>query len=479
MHKEGSLNCKSPQEILTLVEKLILACGIIYFSSILTEFSFTFSDFGFLSIKETVQGSHFLQSPSIFHVFPNEVFACVITILAIGYSILFCCGVVKRSWVAHLMNYSLCLSFLNIYQGNTFIWDRLFAQASLLYFLFNISKRETKERDCLTLGMRIILFQLFFQNGIVKFVSNYHSGWLDGSFLGQYFLNQPNPTYLSYLFSDLPKFFSISGTLFIFIVEMILPFCFFSKRKSPFVLSLVILSQVLFFIFGNFSIFNPLVIALSLSLLIECNIKSLLHFKKMNFFKAFVILTAFLGFIQILASLRPAMMNENLIFGTNWESQVSNKLRAPLRFFRNTCLSNFYSVFRNLPDEKYVLHLEFKYQSNWEKYFPSFVLSNPKKAPRHFAPYHPRFEHYFHYIANRSFYGSTIDNHYLLRLNKALINAHPKFLSELGIKSGYSHFKWVLNRFEKTNHHSKKDGFWKHVTVKEWAFKGVSTRRAF
>ncbi|XP_035011838.2 lipase maturation factor 2a [Hippoglossus stenolepis] len=168
--------------------------------------------------------------------------------------------------------------YLSMYQvGQVFLyfqWDNLLLETGFLCILVAPltiirGSRGVREHDRVTFWLtRWLLFRLMFASGVVKLTSRCPTWW-GLTALTYHYETQCIPTPLAWFAHHLPMWwqkFSVVGT---FVIEIAVPFLFFSPlrrlRLGSFYLQ--VLLQALIILSGNYNFFNLLTLALSLSLL--------------------------------------------------------------------------------------------------------------------------------------------------------------------------------------------------------------------
>jgi hypothetical protein len=161
---------------------------------------------------------------------------------------------------AFVVLYIYYLSVVNagqIFMG--YQWDFLLLEVGFL----TIFLRPTRARAWL---FRWLLFRLMFESGAVKLLSHDPS-WHNLTALAFHYQTQPLPTPLAWYMMQLPLWFQKTSTVFVFGVELILPFLMFGPRRLKQIAGVgTIAMQVLILLTGNYTFFNLLAIALCLFL---------------------------------------------------------------------------------------------------------------------------------------------------------------------------------------------------------------------
>jgi predicted DCC family thiol-disulfide oxidoreductase YuxK len=153
-----------------------------------------------------------------------------------------------------------------------FQWDMLLLEAGLLA-VFLASPRRLRVRSGLAASaltlflMRWLLFRLMFSSGIVK-LSSGDPAWRSLTALRVYYETQPIPPWTAWFMHQLPSSFQTVSAVFLFFVELAVPFLYFAPRRlRHFACAMTILLQFLIAATGNYAFFNLLTVALAVLLI--------------------------------------------------------------------------------------------------------------------------------------------------------------------------------------------------------------------
>src|SRR6266566_989244 len=115
--------------------------------------------------------------------------------------------------------------------------------------------------------LRWLLFRLVFLSGAVKLLSQ-DPAWRNLTALKYHYYTQPLPTPPAWYMDQLPDWFQRLSVVFMFAVELVVPFLIFASRRLRFGAAALIASlQVLIGVTGNYTFFNLLTLGLCLLLL--------------------------------------------------------------------------------------------------------------------------------------------------------------------------------------------------------------------
>ena len=115
--------------------------------------------------------------------------------------------------------------------------------------------------------LRWLLFRLVFLSGAVKLLSR-DPAWRNLTALKYHYYTQPLPTPPAWYMDQLPDWFQKLSVVFMFAVELVVPFLIFAPRRLRLgAAALIALLQVLISVTGNYTFFNLLALGLCLLLL--------------------------------------------------------------------------------------------------------------------------------------------------------------------------------------------------------------------
>ncbi|MEM6886149.1 MAG: lipase maturation factor family protein [Verrucomicrobiota bacterium] len=163
-------------------------------------------------------------------------------------------------WLGYLSFCTVGAPFLS------FQWDTLLLEAGMIgVFLISWSSwspsRPVFHPVVRWLGV-YLLFRLMFASGVVK-LSSGDPEWATLSALEYHFFTQPLPSPLAWWVHQLPDLLQVISTIGMFIIELLIPFCFFLPRRFRLLgAGATILLQIAILLTGNYGFFNLLSIGL-------------------------------------------------------------------------------------------------------------------------------------------------------------------------------------------------------------------------
>ncbi len=139
-------------------------------------------------------------------------------------------------------------------------WDALLLEAGFLAVFLG-------SEDAIVKLFRWLLCRLIFLSGAVKLLSQ-DLTWRHLTALPVHYQTQPLPTPLAWYFYHLPEWFQRMSVIFVFFVELVVPWLVLAPRKLRLFAGLAItVLQLLIFVTGNYAFFNLLTISLCLFVL--------------------------------------------------------------------------------------------------------------------------------------------------------------------------------------------------------------------
>ncbi len=149
-----------------------------------------------------------------------------------------------------------------------FQWDNLLLEAGFLaiflvpFGLRTGSSDENPPPRTILLLFQWLLFRLMFSSGVVKLTSG-DFAWRHLTALQYHYETQPIPTPLAWYFNQFPGWFQQLSCLFMFGVELAVPFLIFGPRRwRPWAFGFLVSLQVLILLTGNYCFFNWLTLGL-------------------------------------------------------------------------------------------------------------------------------------------------------------------------------------------------------------------------
>ncbi|VVM07352.1 hypothetical protein MAMC_01567 [Methylacidimicrobium cyclopophantes] len=217
--------------------------------------------------------SRYLQAPSIFWwVGANDLLLQALAWMGVLLAgVLFCD--IAPAWTAFTL-WGLYLSFVSLGRDFFFFqWDSLLLEAGLLAVLVAPWRWRPEFGTAPSppplahFWLQWLLFRVLFLSGVVKLASG-DPTWRALTALQYHYETQPLPSPLSWFFFHLPLWFHELSTLLVLVIELVVPFLFFTGRLGRLLsFTLSILLQLFILLTGNHAFYNWLTLLLCFSLL--------------------------------------------------------------------------------------------------------------------------------------------------------------------------------------------------------------------
>ena len=252
-------------------------------------------------------------------------------------------------------------------------------------------------------------FRIYFESGVVKLASGDQS-WRHLTAMDDYYQNGPLPTWLGYYVQHFPHWFHASTVILTFAVELVLVWMLFLPRKLRILCFCIVTPFEIGIIFtANYTFLNYLVLCLGFLLLDDRFVRWILpervrslvegrdssrpnaappsdwrqRWRKYAGPVGMVISGICLGIICYVASAQLVWM---------FVPQLPLP-QAPVEWLDPFRIANRYGLFAVMTHARY--EIEFQGSADGKTWIPypfRYKPQDPKKAPRIYAPYQPRFE---------------------------------------------------------------------------------------
>ncbi len=213
----------------------------------------------------------FWTLPTLAWISPGDTALHVQCAAGAGASLLLLAGLAPAWSAAAAWLFYLSLSVA----GQTFLefqWDFLLTETGLLaVFLAPLSRLRLRSGLFSPRLARFLLvwllFRLMLSSGVVKLASG-DAAWRSLTALRVHYETQPLPPWTAWFMHQLPASFQTVACLFLFFVELAVPFLYFAPRRlRHFACGMTILLQVIVAATGNYAFFNLLTISLAVLLI--------------------------------------------------------------------------------------------------------------------------------------------------------------------------------------------------------------------
>jgi Lipase maturation factor len=247
-----------------LFERALALVYLVAFVCAANQFVPLLGEHGLLPVSRFVRAVPFRASPSLFFFAPTDLAFRIAAWIGIILSGAALSGLMQRSGllssVVWAILWLLDLSFVNV--GQVFYgfgWESLLLETG--FFAIFLGSGATAPSALLIWIWRWVLFRDMFGAGLIKLRGD--SCWRDLTCLNYYFETQPIPNALSWYFHWLPASVHRAGVMFNHVVELGIPFAYFSPQPIAGIAGLLTIAfQLTLIVSGNLSWLNWLTIVL-------------------------------------------------------------------------------------------------------------------------------------------------------------------------------------------------------------------------
>jgi hypothetical protein len=373
-----------------LFERGLAAIYLVAFIVAARQFVPLLGEHGLEPISRWIQQVPFRVSPSLFYFFPTDQAFRAAAWLGIALSVALLAAWPQRlgtgaATVVWAALWVLYLSFVNV--GQTFYgfgWETLLCEVG--FFAMFLGASASAPNLWLIWIWRWTLFRLMFGAGLIKLRGD--SCWRDLTCLDYYFETQPMPNALSWYFHWMPHSAHVAGVAINHVVEVLVPFAYFTPQPIAAVAGIVtILFQLVLIVSGNLSWLNWLTLVLCIPL-IDDRWLSWLPVHPPEVLAAVPAYHTTLYVVAVIVALLSVAPVINLLS----PSQMMNASFEPLH------LVNTYGAFGSITRDRYEIVLEgttdtaISESTSWKSYEFKGKPGDPFQRPPQVAPYHMRLD---------------------------------------------------------------------------------------
>ena len=335
--------------------------------------------------------------PTVFWLARSDAALLTVSIAGAVIAVVLLIGFFQRACLICL--FVLYLSIVSVGQDFlSFQWDLLLLETGFLAIFLGAS-------TVVVWLFRLLLFRLMFSSGMVKIVSGDLS-WRGLTAMSFHYFTQPLPTPVAWYMQQLPFWFQKTSTLFVFFIELIIPFfVFLPRRARRFGAYWLIALQLLILITGNYAFFNWLTLALTLFLFDDGRFRTWTPpgarcFTPAPVARAVAVILIVLGALQMGASLFGASYGTGLL-----------QLTAPFG------IVNSYGLFAVMTTTRPEITVQGSNDGeHWSDYVFKYKPGPLARAPVWVAPYQPRLDWQMWFAALSSFRDNAWFVNFLVRL---------------------------------------------------------------
>ena len=381
-------------------------------------------------VKQYLGPKHVWQLPTLCWLNASDAFLLFLCAGGCVLAVFLACGILP--WLSAFL---LWLFYLSItVAGQTFLgfqWDNLLLETGFLAIFLLPPRwhwrwqREDGPSWVIVWLLRLVLFKMMFQSGVVKLLSG-DPHWANMTALHYHYLTQPLPNAISWYFAQLPMWFDRLSCILVFALELVVPFFMFCGRIGRWAAfwSLSAL-QVLIILTGNYGFFNILTIGLCFALLDDAQLAWLFSFIRRpevpqprpapRWYKVETILVGLIVFG--ISAIQMGMM---------FDRALPKPLLAVVRFSAPFRSINNYGLFAVMTTERDEIVLEGSNDGRlWKPYAFPWKPGNVKEAPHWAMPHQPRLDWQMWFAA----LGNYRNNPWVLKMMAAVLKGEKPVLA--------------------------------------------------
>ena len=415
--------------------------GIIYciaFLSLSQQITGLIGEQGILPVDQFLSAVHqqfgpagWVLFPSVFWIDHGDLFLRIICYIGIACSITLVIGITPRLvammlWACYLSVYMVGQDFL------AFQWDILLLEAGFLGMLLApfTMKTEHERAPRMLLLVKLLLFRLMFQSGIVKLTSGDRS-WSDLTALTYHFHTQCIPTPVAWYAQHLPVRVLQTMTAIMFVVEIAVPFLIFAPRRVRMIAgSIMIGLQVIIALTGNYTFFNYLTIVLCLVLFDDRTYRRVLPPRMKERRASDILFPPRTGQVQSAVIVVAVLLNTIHLAGLVVEPRtMPGIMRDAVRWSSHYGIMNSYGLFRVMTKTRPEIIVEGSNDGeHWREYEFRYKPGDTLRSPPWVAPHQPRLDWQMWFAA----LGDYRDNRWFLNFMVRLLQGSPPVLRLIG-----------------------------------------------
>lgn len=334
--------------------------------------------------------------------------------------------------------WALYLSLVTVGQDFlSFQWDSLLLEAGFLAIF--LAPRQLWPRPARRAPtpkwprwlLWFLLFKLMVSSGTVKLASG-DSTWRNLTALEYHYYTQPLPTPVAWYLHLAPPWFQHASVVFLFVIELAVPFLIFAPRLWRFVGGgLLILLQILIALTGNYAFFNLLTIALCVLLYDDAFLARLFPGRLAEWLRAAPSTVRTISFRRWLTAplalllFAAGVLQLAELLSLQWVPPSAFQLLSLLDPLR---ISNGYGLFAVMTRSRPEIIIEGSNDGeSWLAYDFKYKAGDPSHAPRWVEPFQPRLDWQMWFAA----LGDYRDNAWFARLMVRLLQGSPPVLALL------------------------------------------------
>ena len=369
------------------------------------------------AVQRSYGGGVWPQVPTVFWLRSSDVFLKLSCIAGAIAAIAVIIGLARR--VALVVAFVLYLSLVSIGQAFlSFQWDFLLLEAGFLaIFLLPVFSRVWL--------LRWLLFRLMFLSGTAKLLSG-DPAWRGLTALEFHYETQPLPTVFGWYFHHLPADFQKASAVFMFFIELVVPFLMFAPRRIRFFAgAMTVALQAIIFLTGNYTFFNLLAVALCLSLFDDAWLWRFTRHKPAASRTSPGILQRAVTVILVSFIMLASCFQLMEIFSLG----VPRPAASALNWIAPFGIVNTYGLFAVMTTSRPEIIVEGSNDAQtWLEYGFKYKPGDLKRAPRWVQPHQPRLDWQMWFAALGSYQAQPWFANFMVRL----LEGSPEVLALMG-----------------------------------------------
>ena len=360
----------------------------------------------FLShIRHHYPKQRYFYVPSLFWIRSDNRALIGLTAVGTFLSILLMIGIAPPLLLALL--FVIYLSIVSVGQDFlSFGWESFLLEITFYAFFVALTP---VPNVMMWICLNFLLFRFHVQAGASKLQSHDRS-WRDLTALWYHYQSQPLPNTWAWYVHKLPINFHRASTLFMFLVELVVPFGLFLTDDIRAGVGLVFIGlQVIIWLTGNFSYLNHMTIALSIIAFSNCYLSflSLPPETSTPSYALTFLLTTLGTLFFILQVIRL------------WTHFTPHPLAKYLQWLSPFHLVNRYGLFAIMTKERIEIVVEGSNDGvKWEEYLCKHKPSEVTRRPRRISPFQPRLDWQMWFLPFDDFEGENWFQLFLVHLLK-------------------------------------------------------------
>lgn len=369
----------------------LAAIYLIAFLSALNQFRPLLGEKGLLPVRDYVQRTTFLDSPSLFRLHYSDRFFSLLTLAGVALSTAALLGISESGpfWLSLAIWLALWVIYLSIVNvGQRFYgfgWESMLLEAG--FFAAFLGPARMAPSLLPLLPLRWMLFRVELGAGLIKLRND--RCWRDLTCLYYHYETQPLPNPLSWYFHRLPRWCHRVSVVSSHVIQLVVPFGFLAPQPVAAAAgTLALFHQLWLIISGNYSWLNWLTAVLALTTLSDGVLSHVLPFAAPVAFDPWPAFYAPLVWSLLGAtfalSVKPVL---NLVSNDQAMNQSYNAIH----------LVNTYGAFGNVSKVRLEVVVEGTESetpdtAEWREYEHKGKPGDVRRLPPQVAPYHLRLD---------------------------------------------------------------------------------------